>query len=188
MARIRPIRDGLVVGLIAYASVALFYSAFDALAARGTLYTVDLLGRALFKGLRDPAILMFSIDRDVTAILLYNAFHLALSLGIGVVVTSLVVHAERHPSQALLVLLMIVGGGVLTVFAVAYLTEAVRAVLPWWSIVVANALAALLAGFYLVRQHPAVWHRLSPLALIHHAPTAGADVAPQLTPREGPHG
>jgi len=37
-----------VVGLIAYAAVALFYSGFDWLAARGTLYTVDLLGKALW--------------------------------------------------------------------------------------------------------------------------------------------
>jgi hypothetical protein len=49
----RTMREGIVVGLIAYASVAVFYSAFDLLAARGTLYTVDLLGKAVFRGLRD---------------------------------------------------------------------------------------------------------------------------------------
>jgi hypothetical protein len=165
LAHNRTVRDGLVVGLIAYASVALFYSAFDFLAARGTLYTVDLLGRALFKGLRDPSILMFSLERDPTAIFLYSVFHLMMSLGIGLAVTSLIGQAERHPSQALLVVIMIVAGGVLTVFGVAYLTESMRPVLPWWSIIVANTLAALLAGLYLVRRHPGLWHRLSPLAL-----------------------
>lgn len=167
VAQNRTIRDGLVVGLIAYASVALFYSVFDFLAARGVFYTVDLLGRALFKGLRDPAILMFSLDRDPTAIFAYSAFHLVLSLGIGVLVTSLVEHAERHPPQALLVLVMIVAGGVLTVFGVAYLTESMRPVLPWWSIVVANALAALLAGAYLLRRRPGLWHRLIVPTLVH---------------------
>lgn len=165
LAHNRTIRDGLVVGVIAYAAVALFYSAFDFLAARGTLYTVDLLGRALFRGLRDPSILMFSLDRDPTAIFLYNAFHLVMSLGIGLVVTSLIEHAERHPSQALVVVIMIIAGGVLTVFGVAYLTESMRQVLPWWSIIVANTLAALLAGLYLVRRHPSLWQRFSPLAL-----------------------
>ena len=125
----RTVRDGLVVGLIAYASVALFYSAFAFLAARGPFYTVDLLGKAMFQGLRDPAVLMFSVTRDPTAIFLYNAFHLAMSLGIGVVVTSLIEQAERHPSQALLIVVMLVAGGVLTVFAVAYLTESVRPLL-----------------------------------------------------------
>ena len=167
VAQNRTFRDGLVVGLIAYASVAMFYSVFDLLAARGALYTVDLLGRAMFEGLRDPSILMFSLERDATAILLYNAFHLVISLGIGLLVTILIDHAERHPSQALLVLVMIVAGGVLTVFAVAYLTEPMRPVLPWWSIVVANVLAATLAGLYVIRRRPGLWHRLGPPRLSH---------------------
>lgn len=164
----RAIRDGLVVGLIAYASVALFYTAFDVLAARGVLYTVDLLGRAMFNGLRDPSVLMFSLERDAGAIFLYNAFHLLMSLGIGLLVMLLIEHAERHPSQALLVLVMVVAGGVLTVFAVAYLTEPMRPVLPWWSIVVANVLAALLAGFYLLRRRPGLWQRVGLPTLAHH--------------------
>jgi len=166
LAHNRTIRDGLAVGFIAYAAVALFYSAFDFLAARGTLYTVDLLGQALFRGVRDPSILMFALDRDPTAIFLYNAFHLVMSLGIGLVVTSLIDHAEEHPSHALLVVVMIIAGGVLTVFGVAYLTESMRRVLPWWSIIVANALAAVLAASYLGRRHPGLLRRLSPLALI----------------------
>jgi hypothetical protein len=87
-----------------------------------------------------------------------------MSLGIGLVVTSLIEQAERHPSQALLVVIMIMGGGVLTVFGVAYLTESMRPVLPWWSIVVANTWAALLAGLYLVRRHANLRQRLSPVA------------------------
>jgi hypothetical protein len=166
MGRSSTIRDGLVVGLIAYASVALFYSVFDFLAARGTLYTVDLLGRALFRGLRDPAILMFPLERDLTAILLYNAFHFLMSLAIGILVVSLVAHAERYPQQALVVLIMIVAGGVLTIFAVGYLTGSVRPLLPWWSIAVANGLAALLAGLYLIRRRPGLRERFNPLTFI----------------------
>jgi hypothetical protein len=168
MVHNRTIRDGIVVGFIAYASVALFYSVFDFLAARGPLYTVDLLGKALFRGLREPSVLMFPIERDPVAIFLYNAFHLGMSLGIGVVIASLVEQVERHPSQGLLVLLMIVGGGVLTVFGVVYLTEALRPVLPWWSIAVANTLAAVCAAPYLLWRRPGLWDRLNPLALTHN--------------------
>lgn len=167
LAQNRTIRDGLIVGLIAYAAVALFYSIFDVLAARGVLYTVDLLGRAMFRGLRDPAILMMPLEWDPMAIFLYNAFHLVMSLGIGIVVAGLVEQAERHPSQALLVLFMIVAGAVATVFAVGYLTESVRPVLPWWSIVVANVLAVMLAAAYLIRRRPGLWARLHPLSVIH---------------------
>jgi hypothetical protein len=83
----------LVVGLIAYAVVATFYAVFDLLAARGTRYTVDLLGKAMFRGLRDPSILQFPLALDSGAILWYNSFHLVISLAIGVVVTSLVLRA-----------------------------------------------------------------------------------------------
>jgi hypothetical protein len=156
----RTWRDGVVVGLIAYASVALFYGLFDILAARGTLYTVDLLGKAVFRGLRDPAVLQYPIQPDPTAIALYNALHLVASLAIGLIVTRLVEQAERHPPQARLVLSAIVAGFVVTVLGIGLLTAPMRPVLPWWSIVTANGLASLLAGLYLLRRRPGLWGRL----------------------------
>lgn len=161
----RTIRDGLVVGLIGYASVAVFYSIFDLLASRGALYTVDLLGKAVFRGLRDPGVLLLPMQPDVTAILLYNAMHLVIALVIGLVVVALVAQSEAHPSRRTLVLFTIVAGFVVTVFAVGVLTAAMRPVLPWWSIVVANAFATLLAGWYLLHRHPGLWHRMSPLSI-----------------------
>jgi len=41
-------------------------------------------------------------------------------------------------------------GGALAVLTVGTLTDKMRSVLPWWSIIVANVLAAILAGFYLL--------------------------------------
>lgn len=154
----RPsIREGLVVGFIAYAAVAVFYAAFDLLAARGALYTVDLLGRAMFRGLRDPAVLQFPLAVDPAAIFWYNAFHLVVSLAIGLIVTSLLFWAERHPRQTPLILILIVAGFVVTVLAVGFLTVSIRPLLPWWSIVVANALATVAGAAYLVRRHSVRW-------------------------------
>ena len=51
----RSLRDGLLVGLLAYLSVAGFYALFDLAAARGVLYTVNMLGMAVLRGMRDPA-------------------------------------------------------------------------------------------------------------------------------------
>ena len=155
------VRDGLVVGLIGYASVALFYSGFDVLAARDTLYTVDLLGKAVFRGLRDPGVLLFPLPLDGTAIFLYNAFHLVMAVVIGLVVTALASDAERHPGRARLVMFTLIAGFVVTIAIVGLLTAPMRPVLPWWSIVVANALAVVVAGLYLVRQRPLLWHRLT---------------------------
>lgn len=149
----------MVVGLIAYAAVALFYFIFDQLAARGPLYTVNLLGRAVFRGLRDPAILMLPVQLDLGAIALYNGLHLVLALAIGLTVTRLVAQTDRQPSQTLPVLFVIVAGFVVTIFAVGYLTAPMRPVLPWWSIVLANTLSVLLAGGYLLRRHPRLGYR-----------------------------
>ncbi len=160
----RTLRDGLVVGLIAYGAVAVFYSTFDLLAAREAFYTVDHLGKAVFRGLRDPAVLLFPGRPDFTAIFLYNGLHLLLSLAIGVTVVRIVAHAERVPSQAGLATGAIVAGFVVTILAVGWFTAPMRPVLPWWSIVVANALASALAGWYLLGTRPGLWSRMVPLA------------------------
>jgi hypothetical protein len=157
----RTIRDGIVVGLIGYAAVAVFYSVFDQLAARAPFYTVDLLGRAVFRGLRDPGVLFFPIDRDWTAIFLYNALHLVVAVAIGLIVTSLIASAEQHPSRRPMVWSVIIAGFVVTIAVIGLLTTPMRPVLPWWSIVVANTLAVLLAGTYLLRKRPGLWRRLA---------------------------
>jgi len=158
----RTIKQGLIVGLIGFASVAVFYAIFDLLAARGPLYTVDLLGKSVFKGLRDTSVLGVPIQIDTAAIALYSGIHLSISLVIGLIVTGLVTYAERHPSRSGLVLLVIVAGFFATIVAVGLLTTPIRPLLPFWSIIVANVFAVLLAGAYLLRKRPGTWGRLVP--------------------------
>ena len=160
----RIVRDGLIVGLIAYASVALFYTAFDFLAARGTLYTVNLLGRVVFRGLRDPGVLAYPVQIDLTAVLLYNSLHLVIALAIGLIVTWLVDQGERNRERAPLVLFTILAGFIVTILAVGLLTQPIRPLLPWWSIVAANAFASFVAGLYFIRIRPGILQRLGPLA------------------------
>ena len=150
-------REGLVIGLIAYLSVAAFYMGFDLLATRGSFFTVDLLGKAVFQGLRDPSVLQYPIALDTTAILQYNALHFVVSLLIGLTVMQLVTHAERHPRHARAVLAVMVAGLVLTIFVVGFLTEPIRSSLPWWSIVSANLCSTLLAAFWLMRRRSGLW-------------------------------
>jgi hypothetical protein len=155
------VRDGIVVGLIGYAAVALFYTIFDFLASRGPLYTVNLLGKAVFRGLRDPSVLMFPQQWDVNAILAYNALHLSIALIIGIVVTSLISAAQRKPSRLPLIRFVIVAGFFVTVTIVAALTTPIRPLLPMWSIVTANLVAALLAAVYLINRHRGLWRQLA---------------------------
>lgn len=156
----RWLRDGVVVGFIAYAAVALFYSAFDVLASRGTLFTVNLLGAALFKGLRDPSVLQFPMSVDYAGVFWYNLVHLGASLAIGLFVVRLVEYAEAHTARAGLVAGLIVTGFAVTVAVVARLTEPMRALLPWWSIVVANGAASTCAAWYLLKRRDGLWGRM----------------------------
>ncbi|MDT8340531.1 MAG: hypothetical protein RQ751_03380 [Longimicrobiales bacterium] len=156
----RTLREGVLLGTLGYVTVAVFYAAFDFLAARGTLYTVDLLGKAFFRGLRDPAVLQLPATPDLTALFLYNLLHLALSLAIGLIVAWLLARAERGPRHALTSLGVMVVGFVVTVLAAGLLTEPIRPLLPWWSIVWANAAAVLVAGTAVVWRRPGVLRTL----------------------------
>lgn len=158
----RTLKQGIVVGLIAYASVAVFYAAFDLLASRGTLYTVNLLGLAVFHQLNDASVLQMPITPDLGAISSYNALHLVLSVVIGLVVTSLVDHAEHIPSRRPAIVAVIIAGYFVTVGAVGMLSTPIRPVLPWWSIIVANGSAVVFSWAYLTRVRPGMWQRIMP--------------------------
>lgn len=160
----RVTREGLIVGGIAYVAVAAFYALFDLLAVRGLFFTLNLLGRATFRGLRDPAVLQLPVRVDAAAMLWYNGLHFILSLAIGLTVANLVALAERRPERAGVAGAIIILGFFVTIVVVGMLTAPFRPLLPWWSIVVANALAVLLAGTYLLHRHPGIWERLMPIA------------------------
>lgn len=153
------LRDGVMVGLIGYVTVAVFYSFFDLLAARDALHTVNMLGRAVFRGSRDPAILQFPLSLDPGAIFAYNALHLVLALAIGLVVVTLVTVGDRSPERRRTVRVIIAAGFVATVLVVGVATAPMRPVLPWWSIVAANALSTFFAATYLLSRRPALWSR-----------------------------
>ncbi len=148
------------MGIIGSVSTAAFYAVFDILAARGAFFTVDLLGKSLFTGMSDAAALGLPAQLDVTSAAWYSGLHLLISLAIGLIVVGLVLHSEQHPSRARTVLVMIVSGFVVTVIAIGLLTSPIRSLLPMWTIVVANVLAVLVAGAFLVWKHPDVWGRL----------------------------
>jgi len=56
---------------------------------------------------------------------------------------------------------VIVGGFFVTIMVVATLTTPIRPLIPMWSVIGANALAAILAGAYLLRRRPGLWGRLA---------------------------
>jgi len=151
-----PWRAGLAVGLLGYAAVAAFYALFDVVAARGTLFTVNMLSRSLFLGAPDPSLLQFPVDNWLAGIFWYNAVHLVISLGVGLFVVGLLEHVRRRPARAAVAMATIVAGYIVTIVVVGLLSRTIRPVLPWWSIVVVNSGAAALGGAYLLRRRPAL--------------------------------
>jgi hypothetical protein len=159
--RQQTLKHGMAVGFIGYLAVALFYSVFDFAASRGAFYTVNLLGKAVFRSLRDPAVLVFPIALDWNAIFLYNALHFAVAMGIGIFVTWLIAMAEENPSRRSVIKYFVAAGFFATIIVVATLTKPIRPLLPMWSVIGANGLATLLAGWYLLRKRPGLWSWLS---------------------------
>jgi hypothetical protein len=161
-SRQHPLRDGLLVGLIAYGSVILVYTALDLLGGRGPFYTVNLLGHAVLVGAAGAA--DAGVGVDLGAVALFNGIHLVVSLLIGLVVLQLVAFAEREQRQALVVILAIVSGFALTVAVVGWWSAPFREQFSWASIILANVVAVLLSLLFIVRRRPDVMERVVPHA------------------------
>jgi len=157
----RWIREGLITGLIAYVAVAVFYLLFDLVAARGALFTVNRIGYLMVNGSAGVAADGTAVPLDAVAVIGYSAVHLAASLLIGILVCRLVHEAELQPTLAQVALLFIVAGFAGTIAGVGILSVPIRDVLPWWSIMTANALAVLVAGLVLIKRHPEFLGRMT---------------------------
>lgn len=156
----RTVREGLVVGLIGYASVAAFFTLFDVLAGRGPTFTLNLLGKVVFRGARDPSILTLPIPADATAMVLYNFFHLFVALAVGSFVAWLVARVEAEPRRGRVAAAVVLGGYAVTVAAVGWLSRGIAPLVPFWTVVVVNTLAAVGGGLFLWRAHPGLWGRI----------------------------
>lgn len=155
MAQARAyIREGLIVGAVGYVVVAAFFTVFDLLAGRGVAFTLNLLGKMVFRGIRDPAILQLPIAPDMAAMAAYNFLHLVLSLVVGTLVAWLATQVDERPALRFPVLGVLVAGYVATIALVTIFVGEASQLLPWWTIVTVNTLAALSGGAYLLRAHP----------------------------------
>lgn len=142
--------EGLVVGLIGYAAVALFVGGYDLLAGRSFFHTVATLGRGLVADPGPPGTV------DPGALLAFNGLHLLAFLAIGLVVAKLAHAIELHPVFWYLAFFFCLGVFFASVAAISAI-DPQREALPGWVIVAANVVAGLLMGSYLMRRHPRLW-------------------------------
>ncbi|HKJ02782.1 MAG TPA: hypothetical protein VJ997_10015 [Longimicrobiales bacterium] len=156
----RTVREGIVVGLVGFAAVAVFYTLFDLLAGQAFGFTLNLMGKVVVRGVRDPAILVLPIPPDRVAMATYNLLHLVVSLGVGLFVAWLVDLVEENPARGWAALTVMVVGYVATVAAVGLFARDVAPLLPLWTVVTVNTLAAVGGGIYLWTAHPGLWRRV----------------------------
>ena len=128
--------EGVLVGLVGAATVALWFLIYDA-ATGAPLRTPGLLGAALFEGLRDAA----DLEISTRAVLAYTVLHVAAFVAFGLAVAGLFALADRD-RRVLFMLFMLFC--CFEVFAIALATvvwELLGHAIPMWPFLVANGLA-----------------------------------------------
>lgn len=143
--------EGVVVGLIGAAVVALFYFGID-LAQGRPMMTPSILGEVFV--MRRPEAVTTSMD--MTAALLYTVAHVLTFVVFGLVLTWLTRRAEDSSvaRYAMLQLLIIFVFGYLGVLLIV--SETTRGFFPMWTVLGANLLAAAAMLAYLWRHHPRI--------------------------------
>ncbi len=141
-------RDGIITGLLGAGIVALFYLAVDA--TRGhPLMTPSVLGQAFI--LHRPVTLTAP---DTVAVLAYTIFHVIAFVAFGFLLAVLTRASEASSLARYAVVQLLVAFVVFFYGVVSIGSEIVRGMLPFVSVLVANALAGAAMTGWLWRRHP----------------------------------
>ncbi len=142
----RYVREGIIGGLIGATLVAVWFLIYDA--ARGRPFrTPALLGAATFQGVTDPA----AVPVAPHLVVEYTVLHGVVFALIGILIASLIWSAQSQPGRLLTLVIVVLCFEVFFLALVVSLAHPVLDDVAWWSILVANALAAggMLAYFFI---------------------------------------
>jgi hypothetical protein len=141
--------EGTDVGIIGGLAVALWFLVLDTIAGH-PFQTPSLLGQVLLfaDSTPDTSRLVFG------AILVYTAFHFAVFALIGMGLVVLVHWGVRDPVVRYALLPVFLVFEVLFYGLLEVFSERTNELFPFWTVVVANTLAAICMGYYLCKRHP----------------------------------
>jgi hypothetical protein len=145
-SRFRYLREGIIGGLVGATIVAVWFLIYDA--ARGRPFrTPSVLGAATFQGVTDPA----SVTVTPTMVMQYTVLHGVVFALIGILLAFLIVSASARPSRLLTLVMGVLAFEVAFLAWLTWYAHPVLNELAWWTILVANALAAagMLAYFFI---------------------------------------
>lgn len=142
--------EGTDVGVIGGLVVAVWFLILDLIGGH-PLMTPSLLGQVVLLGDSTP-------ERHVVflAVLLYTAFHFLVFALLGMGLVALVHWGIENPIVRYALLPIFLAFEVAFYVLIEVLSERTQELFPFWSVVVANTLAALAMGIYLWRRHPAL--------------------------------
>lgn len=141
--------EGLVAGLIGYATIVFLYAAGNIVAGEWILHTPAVLGSAI---LGQPLADRVSASGPAP-IFVYNGLHLLAFLGIGFGSAWLMRRIEVHPVEWYLAFFVFVMAFMFSLVVVFVVAVPVLDAFPTASVVWANLVAAGVVGTYLARRH-----------------------------------
>lgn len=150
--QVKVLGQGVVAGLIGYATVALVFAVANVLAGRSVFYTAALLGASLFYGVRDPA----QVAVSAPYVFAYNGAHLVVFLGFGIVSAWMAWLAERVTQLWYVGLVMFFFVAFHIVAAMQAIAIPMQQAISGPAIWASGSAAALLMAAYLLYVHPRI--------------------------------
>ncbi len=149
------IREGAIAGIIGAGAVAIWFLVVD-LAAGHALATPALLGHALFSFFGPT-----TGESDMLHVAGYSVFHVLAFIGLGLGASAMIQASRKAPAAlaGLFILFVVFQVAFYGVTAALSMNELLGG-MAWWSIGVANLLAAVAMGRYLYREHPELRHTM----------------------------
>jgi hypothetical protein len=142
--------EGTDVGLIGGVAVAVWFLVLDLLAGR-PLRTPSVLGQIVLFGNGRPDV----VNIDLGAVLLYTVVHFAAFALFGVLLTKIVHLATENPVIRFALLMVFLVFELFFYGILALLSAGTQDLFPFWTVIGANTIAAVVMGLYLWRTHPA---------------------------------
>ena len=159
MERGRVVYEGLVAGILGYATVAITIGALDVLSGRPPLYTPSLLGQVVIGGFGPPTPGVVSPG----PVFAYNGIHLLAFLVIGLIVSLAVWEVELHPPFWYAAFFALLATILVSLLVLALITAPLHGLISSTHMLIANALAAVVIGGYVHRAHPRLRERVARL-------------------------
>jgi len=152
----RTIREGLIAGLLGAVAVMVWFLVLDVI-RRPLFFTPGALGSALFFGARGATEVQVSVE----TVLGYTGVHVVAFMIVGMIASALTEAARREPPLLLGMVLFFVTLEVLFIGLLAIVATWLLNSIAWWMVVVANLIAGVVMGAYLLHEHPELRENLS---------------------------